>query len=507
MTSFPFLLTLILLPLVGAAFTLCIRGDAALVCRNVRAAAVFVSASTFLFSLLVLTIFDTGHDGFQLVERYDWIGPQMAFRLGVDGVSVAFILLTTFVTPLAIVSATSSITVRTPEFMALFLVLESVMIGTFCALDFISFYVFFEATLIPMYLIIGIWGGVRRIYASMKFFLYTFLGSVLMLVGILVVGNHVGDTSFVAAYDNLLPPDAQKWVWLLFFASFAVKMPMWPVHTWLPDAHVEAPTAGSVVLAAILLKMGGYGFYRLSLPLFPDGMVYFAPFVYTISVIAVIYTSLVALVQTDMKKLIAYSSIAHMGFVTFGLFSPTLQGVSGAIVQMISHGFISAALFLCVGVLYDRTHSRDIAHYGGIARVMPVFAAVFLISILGGIGLPGTVGFVGEILVLVASFQIGFFWTIGLGMGLILGAAYALGLYRRVMLGKITNPDHYKLLDLTYIEKSALIPLVGVSLFFGFYPAPLLSLIEPSVQKTRAQYERPVSDQPSDFDVSLSNHF
>lgn len=497
-----------MVPLLGALFILCIRpNDRVLAHRNARSVGIFVSFGTLVFSLFILHIFDPHQDGFQLVERYDWIDPRMVFTLGVDGVSMAFILLTTGVAPLAILSATRSLRVHAKSCMVLFLLLESVMIGTFCALDFLSFYVFFEATLIPLYLIIGIWGGERRIYAAMKFFLYTLLGSVFMLVGILILFAHVGDMSFMTAYDHVLPPDLQRWVWLLFFAAFAVKMPMWPVHTWLPDAHVEAPTAGSVILAAILLKMGGYGFFRLSLPLFPDASTYFSPFVYTLSVIAVIYTSFIALVQEDMKKLIAYSSIAHMGFVTFGLFTPSAMGVLGSMVQMISHGFISAALFLCVGVLYDRTHSRDIAHYGGIARVMPVFATLFLISLLGSIGLPGTSGFVGEVLVLVASFQVGPFWAFGLGMGLILGAAYALTLYRRVMYGRVTNPDCNKLVDLNPLEKGILIPLVGISVLFGFYPAPLVSLIEPSVQHMVMRREGPRPYSSSEEGEATQAHF
>jgi NADH-quinone oxidoreductase subunit M len=386
-------------------------------------------------------------------------------------------------TPLALKASVKSIKHKTRTYIAAFLILETMMIGTFCSLDIVYFYIFFESVLIPMFLIIGIWGGERRIYSAFKFFLYTLLGSVLMLIAMIIMVQESQTTHIPLMQNFVFENSLQTWLWLAFFASFAVKVPMFPFHTWLPDAHVEAPTAGSVILAGILLKMGGYGFVRFSLPLFPEASQLFAPLVYTLSVVGVIYTSVVALVQTDMKKLIAYSSVAHMGIVTFGLFSFKEEGIQGAIFQMISHGLVSAALFLCVGVLYDRIHSREITRYGGVAKVMPLYAIAFMIFTFGSIGLPGTSGFVGEILVLISAFSVGGLWAATLGLGMILGAAYALWLYSRVMLNKLEKEDLKKLPDLTSLEKTCFIPLLSLILLLGFYPKPLLDLTHRSVQK------------------------
>jgi NADH-quinone oxidoreductase subunit M len=420
--------------------------------------------------------------GFQLVENHSWMGSIANYKMGIDGISMPLVLLTTFLMPICIL-ASWHVEKRVKEYMIAFLVLECLMIGVFCALDLVLFYVFFEAGLIPMFLIIGIWGGPRRVYASFKFFLYTLLGSVLMLLAIIAMYWHAGTSDIVALLKpGTFPAEMQTWLWLAFFASFAVKMPMWPVHTWLPDAHVEAPTAGSVILAAILLKMGGYGFLRFSLPMFPDASLYFQNFVYVLSVVAIVYTSLVALMQEDMKKLIAYSSVAHMGFVTMGIFSMTRQGIDGAVFQMISHGLVSGALFLCVGVVYDRMHTREIAAYGGLVNRMPIFAAVFMLFTMANVGLPGTSGFVGEFLTLLGTFQnntwVAFFAT----FGVILSAGYALWLYRRVVFGKMEKPSLAWMPDMTPREFATLAPLVILTLLFGIYPAPIMDVIGASVE-------------------------
>jgi NADH-quinone oxidoreductase subunit M len=482
MASWPILSVVTFLPLLGVAFILFVRGEDETALRNIRWGALWTTIATFLLSLLIWIGFDQNAAGFQFVEKHAWLGSAGFYQMGVDGISMPFVILTTFLMPICIL-ASWFVTRRVREYMIAFLVLETLMIGVFCALDMVLFYLFFEAGLIPMFLIIGIWGGARRVYASFKFFLYTLLGSVLMLLAIIYMYWTAGTTDIIALLSNpSFTPEAQKWLWLAFFASFAVKMPMWPVHTWLPDAHVEAPTAGSVILAAILLKMGGYGFLRFSLPMFPDASVYFQSFVYTLSIIAIIYTSLVALMQEDMKKLIAYSSVAHMGFVTMGIFSLNRQGIDGAMFQMISHGLVSGALFLCVGVVYDRMHTREIRAYGGIVQTMPLYAAIFMIFTMANVGLPGTSGFVGEFLALMGAFKsntwVAFFAT----TGVILSAAYALWLYRRVVFGKLEKVDLTHLPDMTPREFITLAPLVVLTIFFGAYPAPILDIFGASVE-------------------------
>ncbi len=474
--NWPLLSVITFLPLVGVAAIFFARGDDEAAARYARWAALWATLVTFLVSLLIVPNFNSHAEGFQLVENHGWLG-MANYRMGIDGISMPFVLLTTFLMPICI-GASWFVKMRVREYMIAFLVLETLMIGVFCALDLVLFYVFFEAGLIPMFLIIGVWGGVRRVYASFKFFLYTLLGSVLMLLAIIAMYWQAGttDIAVLLTRETGFPAAMQTWLWLAFFASFAVKIPMWPVHTWLPDAHVEAPTAGSVVLAAILLKMGGYGFLRFSLPMFPDASHYFQPLIYTLSIVAIIYTSLVALVQDDMKKLIAYSSVAHMGFVTMGIFSFTRQGIDGAIFQMISHGFVSGALFLCVGVVYDRMHTREIAAYGGLVNRMPLYAFVFLLFTMANVGLPGTSGFVGEFMTLLGTFKnntwVAFFAT----SGMILSAVYALPLYRRVAFGALVKDALKHMPDITPRELATLAPLAALAIFFGFYPSPILDL-------------------------------
>ena len=482
MSSWPILSVVTFLPLLGVLFILMVKGEDATALRNIRWGAFWTTAVTFLLSLFIWAGFDPNAAGFQFVERHEWLGGAASYQMGVDGISMPFVILTTFLMPICIL-ASWFVTKRVKEYMIAFLVLETLMIGVFCALDMVLFYLFFEAGLIPMFLIIGIWGGPRRVYASFKFFLYTLLGSVLMLLAIIYMYWTSGTTDMIALLAKpAFSPEAQKWLWLAFFASFAVKMPMWPVHTWLPDAHVEAPTAGSVILAAILLKMGGYGFLRFSLPMFPDASLYFQDFVFVLSVIAIVYTSLVALVQEDMKKLIAYSSVAHMGFVTMGIFSLNRQGIDGAMFQMISHGLVSGALFLCVGVVYDRMHTREIAAYGGLVKNMPLYAFVFMVFTMANVGLPGTSGFVGEFLSLLGTFKantwVAFFAT----LGVILSAGYALWLYRRVVFGKLEKPALMHLPDMTPRELATLLPLLVLTVFFGAYPAPILDIFGPTVE-------------------------
>ncbi len=482
MIGWPLLSTIIFLPLAGVAFALLIRGDEATVARNSRFVALWTSLITFALSLLLWALFDKTDAGYQFVEQIPWVPEhKIGYHVGIDGISIFFVILTTFLTPICIFSSWESIKTRVREYMVAFLAMETLVVGAFSALDFIPFYIFFEGMLIPMFLIIGVWGGPQRVYAAFKFFLYTLLGSVLFLLGILAVYFQVGTTDIptVAAYG--FTKNMQIWLWLAFFASFAVKIPMWPFHTWLPDAHVEAPTAGSVILAGILLKLGGYGFLRFSLPMFPDASVFFTPLVYTLSIVAVIYTSFVALMQDDMKKLIAYSSVAHMGFVTIGLFTATRQGIEGGIFQMLSHGIVSAALFLVVGVVYDRVHSRLIETYGGLVNRMPVYAAVFMVFTLASVGLPGTSGFVGEFLVFVGAFRDNS-WVAALAMtGVILGAAYMLWLYRRVIFGALTKETLRNVLDLSPREIAVFAPLVVAAIFFGIYPFPILDVIHASV--------------------------
>ena len=476
--SAPILSIVTFLPVAGALFIATLNREAV---RNIRYATLWTTIITFLVSLAIWIHFDPATEGFQFVEEREWLG-TIKYKMGVDGISMLFVILTTFLMPLCILASWEAVEDRVKEYMIAFLVLEALMVGVFCALDLVLFYLFFEGGLIPMFLIIGVWGGPRRVYASFKFFLYTFLGSVLMLIAMMAMYWQAGTTDIPALLTTKFPPDMQWWLWLAFFASFAVKMPMWPVHTWLPDAHVEAPTAGSVILAGILLKMGGYGFLRFSLPMFPVASHELAPFVLLLSVIAIIYTSLVALAQEDIKKLIAYSSVAHMGFVTMGIFTFTQQGIDGAIFQMLSHGLISSALFLSVGVIYDRMHTREIKAYGGLVERMPLYAVCFLVFTMGNVGLPGTSGFVGEFLTLLSSFKVdtrvAFFAT----TGVILSAAYALWLYRRVMLGALEKPQLKSLADLSPREIVVLSPLVILTIFFGFYPAPVLDVTAVSVR-------------------------
>ncbi len=476
------------LPAVGALLILLVRGEESVVARNARWIALWTTVITFVLSLYIWWHFDASTSAFQFVQKREWLGGAITYHMGVDGISMLFVILTTFLMPACILASWNSIETRVREYMIAFLILETLMIGVFCALDLVLFYLFFEGGLIPMFLIIGVWGGKRRIYASFKFFLYTLAGSVLMLLAIMAMYWDAGTTDIPTLLAHDFSSKMQFWLWLAFFASFAVKMPMWPVHTWLPDAHVEAPTAGSVILAGILLKMGGYGFLRFSLPMFPVASAEFAPLVFALSVIAVVYTSLVALVQEDMKKLIAYSSVAHMGFVTMGIFAATQQGVQGGIFQMLSHGWVSGALFLCVGVIYDRMHTREIAAYGGLVERMPLYAVAFLIFTLANVGLPGTSGFVGEFLTLVGTFKVNTYVAAIAATGVILSAGYALYLYRRVIYGVLEKESLKNILDLNRREVLTLVPLIAVTIFFGVYPTPVFDVTAASVSHLIANY-------------------
>ena len=481
--GFPLLSLLTWLPLLGVGFLMCIRGDDAVLASNARWAALWTSLVVFGFSLILWVKFDPAQAGYQFTESVDWMpGFGVGYRMGVDGISVLFVLLSTALTPICILASWEAVQSRVREYMIAFLVLETMMIGTFCATDFVVFYMFFEGVLIPMYLIIGIWGGARRVYASYKFFLYTLAGSVLMMLAMLAMWFVAGTTDLTVLAHTQFSPHLQTWLFLAFLASFAVKVPMWPVHTWLPDAHVEAPTAGSVILAGVLLKMGAYGFLRFSVPMLPQASAQFAPLMFTLGVVAVIYTSLVASAQTDMKKLIAYSSIAHMGVVVIGIFTFDVQGVEGALFLMLSHGIVSAAMFLCVGVVYDRLHTREIARYGGLAVRMPIYAAVFMVFTMGNIGLPGTSGFVGEFLVLVGAFQVSLWLALLGSFGMILGAVYGLTLYRRVIFGRLTRDDLRSMLDLSPREIGIFAPLVVLTLWMGIYPSSFTSFFGASVE-------------------------
>ncbi len=501
MSHWPLLSLVTFLPLVGVGFIMTARGDEAVVARNARNIALSTSLIVFLLSTLLWVEFDPTTAAFQFVERARWVtigGVAINYHMGIDGISLFFVLLSTLLTVLCVGASWTSVHNQVREYMIAFLVLETMMVGIFCALDFVLFYVFFEGVLVPMFLIIGVWGGARRVYAAFKFFLYTLLGSVLSLLAILAVYFQTGSTDIEVALTHNFPPDLQKWLWLAFFASFAVKVPMWPVHTWLPDAHVEAPTAGSVILAGVLLKMGGYGFIRFSLPMFPLASAYFTPLIsayftplmFALSAIAVIYTSFVALAQTDMKKLVAYSSIAHMGFVTMGLFALTSEAVQGAMIQMLSHGLVSAGLFLIVGVVYDRIHTRDIDRYGGLADRMPAYAFVFMCLMLASVGLPGTSGFVGEFLILLGTFRVSTLECFLAATALFLGAMYMLYLYRRVIFGTITREDLRGILDLSPREKAVFAPLLLLVLWMGVYPnsflAPIRASVDPLVERVAA---------------------
>ena len=481
MTDWPLLSVVTFIPLICVLFLLPIKDDTEIGRRNIRQVALLGTTATFVMSLLIWASFDMSDPGFQMVEVIDMPGAMFSYAMGVDGISMLFVILTTFLMPLCILASWNSIETRVREYMIAFLVLETMMIGVFCALDIVLFYVFFEAGLIPMFIIIGVWGGKRRVYASFKFFLYTLAGSVLMLLAIMAMYWDAGTTDIRLLLAHNFPASMQTWLWLAFFASFAVKMPMWPVHTWLPDAHVEAPTAGSVILAGVLLKLGGYGFLRFSLPMFPLASADFAPFIFTLSVVAIIYTSLVALMQEDIKKLIAYSSVAHMGFVTMGIFAANQQGVQGAIFQMLSHGLVSGALFLCVGVVYDRLHTREIAAYGGLVNNMPKYAVVFMIFTMANVGLPGTSGFVGEFLTLMGVFQVNSWVALFAATGVILSAGYALWLYRRVVFGALEKESLKGMLDLSGREKAILYPLIALTILFGVYPAPIFDVTAASV--------------------------
>ncbi|MAP94521.1 MAG: NADH-quinone oxidoreductase subunit M [Ponticaulis sp.] len=508
MGEFALLSFTIFFPLLGAILLLSIRkvaasgseDDVSHESRIAFSTGIVVSAMTFILSLIALAYFNPSIEGYQLLEDIHWFGGALnedgtmtggiRYKLGVDGLSILLVLLTTFLTPLCFLASWSSIKHRVTEYVAAFLILESLMLGVFCSLDLMLFYVFFEGGLIPMFIIIGIWGGAERIYASFKFFLYTLLGSLFMLIAIIAMYLQAG-TSDIAVLQDVMPKlfavddgkfGVQHLLWLAFFASFAVKLPMWPVHTWLPDAHVQAPTAGSVILAGVLLKMGGYGFLRFSLPMFPEASVYFQPMVFALSVIAIVYASIVAFRQTDMKKLIAYSSVAHMGFVTLGIFSFTETGVQGAIFQMISHGVISGALFLIVGVIYDRMHTREISFYGGLVSRMPIYATVFMLFTMANVGLPGTSGFIGEILTMIGGYQAATWAAAGAALGVIFSAVYMLTLYRRTVFGVITNEKLEGISDLTRTEMIVFAPLVVATIVLGVYPQPIFDMAHMSVE-------------------------
>ncbi len=490
--NFPILSTLIFLPLVSSLFIFLSKGQ-----KNNASAiyiSLFSSLATFMLSLFLWYSLDLNSPDFQFIEEKSWIDDFIKFKLGVDGISILFIVLTTFITPICIISCINSVKDRVKEFLIAILVLETFMIGVFCSLDLVIFYLFFEAGLIPMFLIIGVWGGPKRVYSAFKFFLYTLLGSVLMLVAIIVIYWLTGTTDITLIQEIKIPKEYQNLLWLAFFSSFAVKTPMWPVHTWLPDAHVEAPTAGSVILAAILLKMAGYGFLRFSIPLFPIASEFFTPLIYTLSIVAIIYTSLIALMQDDMKKLIAYSSVAHMGYVTLGIFTLTKQGVEGSIFQMISHGLISAALFLCVGVVYDRLHSRLISTYGGLVNYLPKYSFLFIIFALAALGLPGTTGFLGEFLVLTGSFQKNYIVAMLATFGVILGAAYILWLTKRVIFGKTNNEQIKSLKDTNKLEIIMLVSLAFLIIFFGVFPYPLMETLNIPVDNLITNYEQSLNE-------------
>ncbi|WP_024506889.1 NADH-quinone oxidoreductase subunit M [Bradyrhizobium sp. ARR65] len=494
MTTWPILFITTFLPILGVALIYVMaRGSDEVANRTTRWIALWTTLVTFAVSLILVWRFDPSQTDFQFVEKGTWLATGINYHMGVDGISLPFVILTTALMPFCIIASWKSITTRVREYMIAFLVLETLMVGTFCALDLVLFYLFFEGGLIPMFLIIGVWGGPRRVYASFKFFLYTLLGSVLMLLAIMALYWNGGTTDIPTLMHTAVPRSLQTWAWLAFFASFAVKMPMWPVHTWLPDAHVEAPTAGSVILAAILLKMGGYGFLRFSLPMFPLASHDFAPLIFTLSVIAIIYTSLVAMMQEDMKKLIAYSSVAHMGFVTMGIFAGTIQGVAGGVFQMISHGIVSGALFLCVGIVYDRMHTREIAAYGGLVNRMPLYALAFMVFTMANVGLPGTSGFIGEFMTLLGIFKVSLPTTFFATTGVILSACYALWLYRKIIFGALVKPTLMTIKDMTFRECLTLFPLIALTIWFGVYPKPVLDMSAASVQQLVNNYTTAVT--------------
>jgi len=483
MSEIPILSILIFIPVVGIFFMLLIRNNDDQSSQNLKHTALWITVLNFIISLSLLFSFDLNNPDFQFVEKYAWIESGISYHLGIDGVSILFVILTTMLVPICILASYESIKFSVKEYLISFLALETFMIGVFCSLDLVLFYLFFEGGLIPMFLIIGIWGGERRVYSTFKFFLYTLAGSVFMLLAIIYIFISTGTTDVETLLMYNFTTNEQLILWIAFFTSFMVKIPMWPFHTWLPDAHVEAPTAGSVILAGVLLKMAGYGFIRFSIGFFPDASEFFAPFIFSLSVIAIIVTSLIALVQEDMKKLIAYSSVAHMGFVTLGIFTFTVQGIEGGIIQMISHGIVSAALFLCVGVVYDRLHTREIARYGGLVSKMPFYSFSFMIFILASLGLPGTSGFVGEFLVLLSIFSINTYFAIFATTGVVLAATYSLWLYRRIIFGALIKDDLSEMFDLTRREIIIFLPLIILTVFIGLYPKPIINIIEPSTEK------------------------
>jgi NADH-quinone oxidoreductase subunit M len=503
MSGWPILSLVTFIPLLGVAMLLLMKSDSEEGRQNVLYISLATTVVTFVLSLFIWWGFDNSNAGFQFVEKVHWLNTGIAYHVGVDGISMLFVILTTFLMPFCILASWIAIDKRIREYMIAFLLLETLMIGVFVALDIVLFYTFFEGGLIPMFIIIGVWGGKDRVYASYKFFLYTLLGSVLMLLAIMAMYWDAGTTDITQMLTHKFPVHMQTFLWLAFFASFAVKMPMWPVHTWLPDAHVQAPTAGSVILAGILLKLGGYGFLRFSLPMFPVASEYFAPFVFSLSVIAIIYTSLVAMMQEDIKKLIAYSSVAHMGYVTMGIFAANVQGVQGAIFQMLSHGIVSGALFLCVGVVYDRTHTREIDAYGGLVNNMPKYAAAFMVFTMANVGLPGTSGFIGEFLTLLGVFRTNTWVALFATTGVILSAAYALWLYRRVIFGVLDKENLKKLFDLSPREQLILYPLVALTIFFGVYPAPVFDATAASVDQLVNSYTAAVQ---AAHDVASAAH-
>lgn len=510
MIDFPILSLMTFLPLIGVIFILLIKGSESDIAQNAKNVGLFTALFNLGIAIYMAVLFRTDTAAFQFVEKFEWLpSMNLSYQMGVDGISMLFVLLSAFLTPICILASWNSIKTRVREYIIAFLVLETFMIGTFCALDGVLFYIFFEGVLLPMYLIIGIWGGPNRVYSAFKFFLFTLLGSVLMLVGLLVAYGEVGTTDIQALMNAEFSFQLQIWLWLAFFASFAVKMPMWPVHTWLPAAHVEAPTAGSVILAGVLLKMGGYGFLRFSLPMFPDASLYFAPMVFWLSVVAIVYTSLVALAQSDMKKMIAYSSVAHMGYVTLGIFTATTQGIEGGIFQMISHGVISAALFLCVGVVYDRLHTREMDRYGGLVKNMPKYATLFMIFMLGSVGLPGTSGFVGEILSLVGIYQVDTVVACFATLGVVLGASYMLLLYRKVVFGPQENADAAAMKDVTRIEYVVLAPLAALVIILGVKPSLVMDRITPSVDHLMMQVHKtlPAPVEPKIMDPKTGIFF
>ena len=483
MSEIPILSILIFIPVVGIFFMLLIRNNDDQSSQNLKHTALWITFLNFIISLSLLFSFDLNNPDFQFVEKYAWIESGISYHLGIDGVSILFVILTTMLVPICILASYESIKFSVKEYLISFLALETFMIGVFCSLDLVLFYLFFEGGLIPMFLIIGIWGGERRVYSTFKFFLYTLAGSVFMLLAIIYIFISTGTTDVETLLVYNFTTNEQLILWIAFFTSFMVKIPMWPFHTWLPDAHVEAPTAGSVILAGVLLKMAGYGFIRFSIGFFPDASEFFAPFIFSLSVIAIIVTSLIALVQEDMKKLIAYSSVAHMGFVTLGIFTFTVQGIEGGIIQMISHGIVSAALFLCVGVVYDRLHTREIARSGGLVSKMPFYSFSFMIFILASLGLPGTSGFVGEFLVLLSIFTVNTYFAIFATTGVVLAATYSLWLYRRIIFGALIKDDLSEMFDLTRREIIIFLPLIILTVIIGLYPKPIINIIEPSTEK------------------------